>query len=127
MGFPLESYYNTRLPSDRENGVEVSRLGVLPSHRGKKRDTSLAVLHSEYEWSKKKGLKYWYMFMPEKLTHAFSDFGAVFHELPEKELRESHIKHRAPMKGYFKKTKAKPYILYLEELKENLRHMKINW
>lgn len=127
LGFPLESYYNVALPEDREKGVEVSRLAVLSSHRGDKRHVAIALLHSEYEWSKKNRLKYWYMFMPEKLTYAFSDFGAVFHELEQKELDESHKNARTPMAGYFKKTKAKPYILYLDELEHNLRHLKINW
>lgn len=126
LGMPLEEYYNVDL-SQKNGAVEVSRLGVVREYRGGKRRVVIALMRAVYYWSHKNNVRYWYMFMPEKLAESFEALCARFYYIPEKALTEKHTSARKLMLGYFRKTKAKPYILDVQELTKEMHRLKIYW
>ncbi|MDX1608002.1 MAG: GNAT family N-acyltransferase [Candidatus Spechtbacterales bacterium] len=125
-GFPIEEYYNVMLPF-KDDAVEVSRLAVDRDYRGDKRRAVIALMRAAYYWSRKNNVSYWYMFMPEKLARSFEDLAAKFYDLAQKPLGEEQAEARRSLKGYFKKTKAKPYMLNVEELTQEMHRLKIYW
>ncbi|MDX1608000.1 MAG: GNAT family N-acyltransferase [Candidatus Spechtbacterales bacterium] len=127
LGYTLEQYYNLELPAKGRSAVEVSRLAVDREYRGGKRRIVIALMRSAFRWSKENDVKYWYMFMPEKLAKAFEDLGGKFNLLEERELTEENKTARKSLAGYFEKTGAKPYVLSVKELNDNLDRMKIYW
>ncbi|OGF73591.1 hypothetical protein A3J56_00350 [Candidatus Giovannonibacteria bacterium RIFCSPHIGHO2_02_FULL_46_20] len=120
LGFPLELYANINMKNVlRDNMVEVSRLVIEKSHRGRaqKRYASFMLLSEIYLFARKNDIEYFIGTMNKKLSDSLAHFGAEMKKLDELPLQDKHREAREEIKGYYERVKeVYPYIVTIRSI-----------
>lgn len=118
FGFPTENLFNIPKAKDRENTMEISRLGVLPKYRSKlHRFVMYGLAIIIFKYSLDNGVKYWIANMPDKLTNSFKKFGAEFEKIKEDQPTPYNLEQRKIIQKYFQRFELKPVMLDLRNVK----------
>lgn len=120
IGFPIEHLFaSISITAERRAVAEVSKLVIDSLYRKKKYGKRLVMwglAKSMYDYSMMNGIKIWYEFMSEKLSHSLKKIGIEFKEIAIDELKSADLPDRNAMRGYFKKNCPKPYYVLLNKI-----------
>lgn len=114
-GIPTMNHFNVILPPEIksiDDIVEIGRFMTKKEHRGSenRRIVSFCLSMAIYFYSLRRGIRWWIVYMPDKLKESFREFGVNFRILPEKSLTTAHLETRKIMGGYFEKKELKPML-----------------
>lgn len=117
LGFYIERDFPiVQPPIKPEEIAELSQFTILKEYRGGRRLVSLGLLKKAFEFSKQKGITYWYALMGEKLKNSFEKYGIQINPLSYGEFTENYLKEREIMSNYYKKVRPLPYLISLKEV-----------